>query len=88
MNAVGEKIRESSRWLGAEGRGATRRESYPHYPVGLTDRVSKCTHSQELSRGENRLIVWGEPARLVVIPWGEPTKLLVGINYLSTSLVG
>jgi hypothetical protein len=80
MNAVREKIWEPSRWLGDEGQGETRRWSYPHYPVGLTDRAKKIPRFQELSRGENRPKVWGEPARLVVIPWGEPAKLLVGIN--------
>ena len=34
----------------------------------------------EFSRGENRPIAWGEPARLGVIPWGEPAKLLIRIN--------
>jgi hypothetical protein len=42
----------------------------------------------ELSRGENRTQVWGEPVRLVVIPWGEPDKLLVKNNYSSNSSVG
>ena len=35
---------------------------------------------QKLSRGENRPNLWGEPARLAVIPWGEPANLLVRNN--------
>jgi hypothetical protein len=59
--------RDSARELSTLSRGVNR--------PGL-----QIPHFQELSRGENRLIVWGEPARLVVIPWEEPAKLLVGIN--------
>jgi hypothetical protein len=65
MNAMREKIRESSRWLEDEGLVATRRGSYPHYPVGLTDRAFKSPTSKSypvgrtgLLCGENRRDSW------------------------------
>ncbi|MEA2737211.1 MAG: hypothetical protein QOH05_518 [Acetobacteraceae bacterium] len=66
-------------------------DSGKSYPVGLTDRPNHRSESHEGPRlipwGEPSQ-AWGEPARLGVIPWGEPAKLLIGIYYLSNSLVG
>ena len=61
------------------------------YPVGLTGRQTATAGLPqdllvfpwgELSE------VWGEPARLGVIPWGEPAKLLIKNLLSSNSLVG
>jgi hypothetical protein len=66
-------------------------DSAQTYPVGLTGRRTATAGLPqdllvfpwgELSR------VWGEPARLGVIPWGEPAKLLIKNLLSSNSLVG
>lgn len=47
------------------------------YPVGRSD-TPPLDHSQaESSRGEKRQVLWGQVARLGLIPWGEVTNLLV-----------
>lgn len=44
------------------------------------DRQAESHTAQQLIPWGEPANVWGEPARLAVIPWGEPDKLLIRIN--------